>query len=187
MLIFLLSVADEAQRDKVEEIYRKYHVEMFKVAMCKLRGRPNQQSEAEEALQNAFLKIIEYYDSIRFDESEACLRAYYLAIVTNEAINILKRHTEHICIEEIEERLPSNEDFLEQLCLQTEYAQVVQAIADLDDRYSIPLQLKYVEQLSVDEISALLDQSVKTVYTNISRGKSRLLKQLKLSRKGYGA
>lgn len=187
MLIFLLSVADEAQRDKVEEIYRKYHVEMFKVAMVKLRGRPNQQSEAEEALQNAFLKIIEYYDSIRFEENEACLRAYYLAIVTNEAINILNRQTNHVCIEEIEEKLPSDEDFLEQLCLKTEYARVVEAITELDDRYSIPLQLRYVEQLSVDEISALLDMNVKTVYNNISRGKSRLLKQLKSTGKGYGA
>lgn len=179
MLLFLHSVCDEDNRDKVEAIYRKYHIEMYKIAKYKLRGRPNASSEAEEALQNAFIKIIEYFDKIRFEESEARLRAYFLAIVTNEAINLLSKNSEPLCIHEMEDELLSDEDFVERLCLKSDYNRVVQAITALDDRYSIPLQLRFVNDLSVNEIADLLDLNVKTVYTHISRGKAKLIRRLK--------
>lgn len=178
MLLFLLSIADEDQREKVEEIYRKYHLPMFKVAKHKLHGRPNAHAEAEEALQNAFIKIIEHFDSIRFDEDERSLYAYFFAIVTNEAINIMNGQSEHTSLYEVENELLSDEDFLDRLCLESDYNRVVRAIMALDDRYSIPLQLMYVNRLSVREIAAQLDMKPKTVYTNISRAKQKLLKIL---------
>lgn len=179
MLIFLLSIIDDDKRDKIEQIYDKYHIEMYKIAKHKLRGRPNAHFEAEEALQNAFIKIIQHFDSIRFEEGEKSLHAYFLTIVTNEAINILNNHTEHIGIYEIEETLSSEDDFIEQLCLKSDYDKVVQAIIELDDRYSILLQLKFVEQLTVEEIAEHLNMKVKTVYTNLSRGKNQLIRILK--------
>lgn len=179
MLLFLLSIADDDTREKVEEIYRKYHIPMFKVAKYKLRGRPNAAEEAEEALQNAFVKIIEHFDSIRLDESERCLHAYFLAIATNEAINIINGQSDHTSLHEVENVLPMAEsDFLDKLCLESDYDRVVRAIAALDDRYSIPLQLMYVNQLSVEQIASRLHMKPKTVYTQISRGKQQLLKIL---------
>lgn len=178
MLVFLLSIADPENRDQIEEIYRKYHIEMYKIAKYKLRHNPNPSLEAEEALQNAFVKIIEHFDSIRFDSSERALHAYFLAIVTNEAINILNKHTEQVSIHDVEEIPASDDSFIDQLCLQSDYDALVRSITELDDRYSIPMQLRYVEQMSVAEISALLNMNVKTVYTNLSRGKTQLLKLL---------
>lgn len=178
MLVFLLSIACPENRDQIEEIYRKYHIEMYKIAKHKLRHNPNSALEAEEALQNAFVKIIEHFDSIRPDASERALHAYFLAIVTNEAINILNKHTEQISIHEVDDILASEDSFIDQLCLQSDYDTLVRAITELDDRYSIPMQLRFVEQMSVAEIAALLNMNVKTVYTNLSRGKKRLLELL---------
>lgn len=179
MLVFLLSISDPENRDKVEEFYRKYHIEMYKIAKHKLRHNPNSELEAEEALQNAFVKIIEHFDTIRLDASERALHAYFLAIVTNEAINILNRHTEQISIQEVDDISASDDSFIDQLCLQSDYDAIVRAIIKLDDRYSIPMQLRFVEQMSVAEIAALLNMNVKTVYTNLNRGKKRLLELLK--------
>ena len=62
MLLFLLALTDEKDRDKVQEIYDKYHIEMYKIAKHKLANRPDAEGEAEEAVQNAFIKIIENFD-----------------------------------------------------------------------------------------------------------------------------
>ena len=59
-----------------------------------------------------------------------------------------------------------------------EYRRVVDTIAQLDDRYSIPLYMRWVEELSVKEIARRLDIPVKTVYTNLERGKYLLAKAL---------
>ena len=93
MLVFLLSIADEKDRDKVEEIYHRYHIDMYRIARHKLKGRPNADAEAEEAVQNAFVKIIEYFDKIRFDEPEEVLRAYYYTIVAHEALDIISKES----------------------------------------------------------------------------------------------
>lgn len=178
MLVFLLSLADENDRDKVEEIYHRYHVDMYKIARHKLKGRPNADSEAEEAVQNAFVKIIEHFDKIRFNEPEEVRRSYYYTIVTHETIAILSREPKTLSLEDYENTISDDDDFIRRLCIRTDYARVVNAIIDMDDRYSIPLQLKYLEMMSVKEIATILDAKPKTVYSLIHRGKLLLVKSL---------
>jgi RNA polymerase sigma-70 factor (ECF subfamily) len=178
MLLFLLALTDEKDRDKVQEIYDKYHIEMYKIAKHKLANRPDAEGEAEEAVQNAFIKIIEHFDSIRFDESEETLRAYYLTIVTHEALNIIQKRQTPLSLHDYEDTLADEDDFIRRLCIRTEYERVVQAIINMDDQYSIPLQLKFLEMMSVKDIATMLDMKPKTVYAQISRGKLLLLKNL---------
>lgn len=178
MLTFLLAIADENDRSKVEEIYLKYRKIMYAVAMRKLSGRPNACFEAEEAVQNAFVKIINHLDSIRFDEREEQLRAYFTSIATNEAINILNKQTDYDSIVDIED-IPSDEDFIEKLCLCSEYDRVKQVIMNMDDRYRIVLYMKYAEDRTVSNIADILNMKEATVYTNIRRGKILLLNMLK--------
>lgn len=179
MLTFLLAITDENDRSKVEKIYIKYHKMMYVVAMNKLSGIANAAYEAEEAVQNAFIKIIDYLHAIRLDESEERLNAYFAAIATNEAMNILNKQTNFISIDDLSDKLHSDEDFLEDLCLQSEYEHVKRTIMGLDDQYRIVLLMKYAEGMNVREISKILSMSEATVYTNIRRGKLLLLHLLK--------
>lgn len=179
MLTFLLAITDENDRSKVEKIYIKYYKMMCVVALNKLSGRPNAAYEAEEAVQNAFIKIIDYLHAIRLDESEERLNAYFAAIAVNEAINILNRRADLVSIDDLTDELHSDEDFLESLCLQSEYEQVKRAIMGLEDQYRIVLLMKYAEGMSVRNISKVLSMSEATVYTNIRRGKLLLLHLLK--------
>lgn len=178
MLAFLLALADERDQERVTELYNRYHTEMYKLAMYKLAPRPNARDEAEEAVQNAFVKIIEHFDDIRFDEGEKAIHAYVLTIVTNEAINIIRKQKDTVSLENIDTELQIPDDFVEQLCRQYEYEDVVQAIIALDDRYSIPLHLRYAEELSIKDIARLLNMKPKTVYTNLTRGKILLYQSL---------
>ncbi len=178
MLVFLLSIADEKDRDKVEEIYHRYHVDMYRIARHKLKGRPNADAEAEEAVQNAFVKIIEYFDKIRFDEPEDVLRAYYYTIVTHEALDIISKESKTLPLDDYANTIADDDDFIRSLCIRIDYTRVVNAIINMDDRYSIPLQLKFLDRMSVNEIAAMLDMKPKTVYSLISRGKILLAKKL---------
>ena len=179
MLSFLLAISDEKDRAKVEEIYIKYRKIMYAVARNKLSSRPNASFEAEEAVQNAFIKIIDHFDSIRFDESEERLRAYFISIATNEAINIINKQANTISIDDVDEELFSDEDFVEKLCLHSEYEYVKKAIMNLDERYRIVLLLRYVEDMEVETIANTLNMKKVTVYANIRRGKLLLLNMLK--------
>ena len=52
------------------------------------------------------------------------------------------------------------------------------AIANLDERYSITLSLRYVENLSIKEVASMLGIEEKSVYTRLERGKKKLLEQI---------
>ena len=178
MLDFLSAIADENDRSKVEESYQKYHEVMYKVALSKLSGRPNATQDAEDAVQNAFVKIINHLQSIRFNECEERLEAYFVSIATNEAINILNGK-KSIPFDELPEEIISDEDFVSKLCIRDEYERVKRAILRLDDRYRTVLYLYFVEEISGSDISNLLNMNVSTVHTTIQRGKEQLLRLLK--------
>ena len=58
MLNFLLSIAEDGTQDVLKKIFFLSHKDMLKVARNKLRSLSDADSAAEEAVENAFLKII---------------------------------------------------------------------------------------------------------------------------------
>ena len=68
MLQFLLSIADEKDHAKIEYLYNRYHEDMIRFARYRLRQKkmPNYELDAEDAVQNAFLKITKYIDKVDF-------------------------------------------------------------------------------------------------------------------------
>ena len=173
MPIFLFSISEEQCHDQVEQLYHAYHKDMLRLAAYILRDNRNPVGIAEDAVQNAFIKIIRHLDKLNFDE-KARMRAYVMAIVTNEARNLLQTK-DNLSLELTSETELSDESFLEKLFLREQYDRVVDALMQLNDRYRIPMQLRYVEELSIPAIAKLLSLPIKTVYTNLRRGKIILL------------
>ena len=69
-------------------------------------------------------------------------------------------------------------DFFEQIRIQERYDEVVEEIDRLDEKYSIPLSLRYGEEMETKEIAHLMGLSEKTVYTRISRAKKLLVEKI---------
>ena len=61
------------------------------------------------------------------------------------------------------------------LSIKERYDTVVKGITLLDDKYRAPMYMKYVEELSPEEIAEMLELPIKTVYTRLARGKALLL------------
>ena len=179
MLAFLLSIADEKDHAKIEYLYRRYHDDMIRFAKSRLRqmGMPNYELDAEDVVQNAFVKITKYIRKIDFTAEEKEIKAYVLRIVSNETINLSSDYT---YFDDIDEHKETMEDgaFFEQMRIQARYDEVVEAMSRMDERYSIPCSFYFIENMSVKEIADLLGIADKTVYTRLERAKKLLIEKL---------
>lgn len=86
MLCLLMAAADESDREKIVYIYTAYHDDMIKFAKHRLRnaGVANCDGDAEDVVQNTFLKIVRNIDTVDTAGGDKKLRAYLLTIVSDK-------------------------------------------------------------------------------------------------------
>lgn len=180
MLQFLLAISDEANHGSVTDLYYKYNDYMLKFAVSKFKnmGRPNCVYDAEDVVQNAFVKITKYINRIDFSAGEISVKNYVFTILNNEICNLVR---ENVMFEELDESLVEEAEYnlAEELEVRERYNEVVKAIEGLDEKYSTSLFLLYCKEMTVDEIADMMGISPKTVYTRIARGKNLLISILK--------
>ncbi len=180
MLHFLLSISAESDRSRIERIYDAYHDDMVRFAKRRLKqsGIKNYEIDAQDTVQNAFVKITKYIDKIDFSASEAKIRSYVLSIVSNEVINTVSDYRYSDDIDEYADTLMS-EDFIEKINEKESYDSLVKIIRQMDEKYSTALMYYYCYEMSVREIAQMLDLSENTIYTRLMRGKVILQKKMK--------
>ena len=180
MLQFLLTLTDESNHGKIEHIYNTYHDFMMKYAVSKLKnmGRANFIYDAEDAVQNTFMKIAKYADNIDFSRGEKDVKNYCFSILTNEICNVIDDNEE---IYELTDEFDIEKEFsfVEELEIKENYEQTVKAIERLDEKYSTTLYLIFCREHTVNEVAEMMGISTKTVYTRLARGKALLLDSLK--------
>lgn len=180
MLQFLLTLTDESNYGKTEHLYNTYHDYMMRYAVSRFKstGRTNFVYDAEDAVQNTFMKISKYMNAIDFSRGENDVKNYCFTILCNEICNVLSDNQENFEIDE-EFCLEKEYNFIEELEIREKYDQVVKAMAELDEKYSTTLYLFFCKEMTVNEIADLMGISPKTVYTRLARGRKLLLDSLK--------
>ena len=126
-----------------EQLYRKYQSSMTAAALQILHNT----SDAEDAVQQAFLSVAANPDRIEGPESSKT-RAYLMLAVRCRAIDILRRRHP-------EEELPDPENLPDPAPDLTDALLVTQIFAKLPERYRRILQMRYYVGLSVKEIAKL--------------------------------
>ena len=180
MLLFLMSVADEGDRNNIARIYHRYHEKMLRVSFRRFKQarRHDPQSDAEDAVQSTFLNIVRYVRAVPFDKPERQLRAYVFAMLHNEISKILAE-PELPLEDSIENMLDeeSLQEFGERVHIRERYREVVTAIRDMEPKYSTVLLLCFGEEMTVKQAAEALGISPSTVYTRLRRGKQLLLEK----------
>lgn len=178
MLIFLLTLFDDDNRKKFEMLYGKYHAFMLRCArsIMKRFKHDNFDLDCEDAVQNAYVKIIQY-DKIDLTRNENEIGAYIYTVVVNECYEIMKRQKKWRELDENEEYF--EEDFIEQINAFEEFESIVRAISDLDPIYSTTLRLCLVEEMKPAEVAKMMGVSLNTVNTRLRRGKQKLIEALR--------
>ena len=177
MLSFLLAISDLADHDKIIYVYNTYHTTLLKYARNILRGSSQVLNE-EDAVQNVYVNLIKYIRNIKCWGDEDQLKAYLLTMTLHECTRLLKKSVDHEDVDDYQNVLVLDEDFVNRVNEEDNYQRLLQLILSMEEKYSIPMHLRWVEELDVKMIAQRLDLPVKTVYTRLERGKLILMKLL---------
>jgi len=175
-----------ALREGVEEAYEtlilRYQQPVYNL-VCRLLNDP---SDACDIVQEVFLKVFRNIGSFRGDSS---LKTWVYRIAVNEAYNHRRwfsRHQKREVALGPEEGAPSYADTLtdpgrtpfDQAADHETRAFVEEALEKLNPKFRAAVVLRDIEDLSYEEIAAVLDVSLGTVKSRILRGREALRKVL---------
>lgn len=176
MLIYLSLFENEQEKVKFTELYEAYRLTMLYTANCVL----NNQLLAEDAVHNAFLKIIEIFDKID-DPFCSKTRSLIVIITKHKAIDILRKEKGLAvqALEGIEYSLENDQpDPLDLVMSKEGYDVLIKNINKLPEIYKTALELKYFHQYSDNEIAQILDITPKNANQRVHRAKRLLKKNL---------
>ena len=128
-------------------------------------------TEREDAFQETFLK---YALSDKVFKDEEHRKAWLIRVATNACKDMLKRaEAKTILADEIDEaaRLTWNDN---PNPAEDRSGTLTEALQQLDEKYRLPLYLKYYEGYTGSEIASIMGVAENTVYTNLARGRDKL-------------
>jgi RNA polymerase sigma-70 factor (ECF subfamily) len=136
--------------------------------------------EANDLLHDLFLKI---YEKIKDYRSEAPFAAWFYRIAVNlcrDRLRARKRRTKYFYIWPGKDLAPSNSDAdpSDDASTNEQEEAVRAALMQVPDRYRVCLILREIEDCSYEEIGAILQVSLGTVRSRLSRGRDYLKKLL---------
>lgn len=166
-IAFLTLNMDENTKNKFEQIYYKYRNLLFTYA----RSIVNSNADAEDILQNAFIKISDNMGNIGEIDSKKT-KSYLIIIVKSCAYDFLRSNS-NICNAdfEIANDIPATDDIFEKTLSEIQYEQIVLVIKNIPSPYCEVLYLHYVNDYSVKHTALLLKRKRQTVKTQLVRGK----------------
>ncbi len=132
------------------------------------------QASREDAFQETFLRFSRSTTVFADDEHK---KAWLIRVAINVCKDMLKSSAAKVESLEYELEMgfsPSGDDGREgERALEREA--LLNALGKLDEKYRVVLYLKYYEDYTAEQISQATGMPTNTVYTNLARGKRKLL------------
>lgn len=145
--------------DDIETIIHTYGDMLFRLCLITLGN----QSDAEDALQETFIKYIKKYPEFKNAEHE---KAWLIKVATNKCRDIIRYKNNHPIVD-IEE--------IKQLAEEKTNSGIFDALMTLPSKSRTILTLYYVEGYSVKEIAKIIGKTTSCVKMRLQKGR-RLLK-----------
>ena len=128
--------------------------------------------DAEDGLQETFVRAFRSIENLRKDES---LKSWLYRIATNEALRIVeKRERQHTSLEDAFNL--QSDPFVNYA--DAEGIELKKAIQTLPRQQRLVFNLRYYDNLSYDEIAAILDTTVQSARANYHNAKERIIKYM---------
>lgn len=163
-------------------IIQRYNQRLYRMARSILKN----DTEAEDAVQEAYIRAFTHLESFRGDSS---LATWLSRIVINEALGRLRAQRPSVDIDAFEEPrvaadiiqfpLATKLDDPERTMAQRQLLQLVeQATDNLPDVYRIVFTARVIEGLSVEDTAEILGLKPETVKTRLHRARRLVREQL---------
>jgi RNA polymerase sigma-70 factor, ECF subfamily len=172
----------KGDQDAFAEIVEIYSNSIFQLGYRMLGNRHEAEDIAQEAFIRAYVNIKSFNQDLKFS-------TWLFRIATNLCIDrIRKKKPDYYLDAEVSgtdgltmySQLSSNSPLPENELESLELHETVQKeILKLPEKYRSVIVLKYMEELSLNEISEILDMPLGTVKTRIHRGREALRQQLR--------
>ncbi|MFB9985178.1 RNA polymerase sigma factor [Mesorhizobium kowhaii] len=163
--------------DGFRTIIKTYNQRLYRIA----RGVVRNDSEAEDIVQEAYVRAFAHLDAFRGDSS---LATWLSRIVINEALGRLRKRRRTVSMPENPQaeiiRFPLNpSDDPERTMAQRQILQLVERATDrLPDVYRTVFVARVIEGLSIEETADLLGVRPQTVKTRLHRARALVRKAL---------
>nr|MBQ8253392.1 sigma-70 family RNA polymerase sigma factor [Lachnospiraceae bacterium]MBQ8253828.1 sigma-70 family RNA polymerase sigma factor [Lachnospiraceae bacterium] len=146
----------------IQQIFERQHKRVYRVAMMMLQNS----SDAEDAVQNVFLKFVEKGQEFKDEGHED---AWFITVTRNYCKDQLKNTwNSRVDFGEIPER-PTDAEKEDHL---------LPYILKLKEKYREVIYLYYYEEYSVREMSKILRRGESTIQTQLSAARGKLRKML---------
>jgi RNA polymerase sigma-70 factor, ECF subfamily len=170
----VIKACQEGDREAFRLLFEAYKDKVFSIAVYSCSG---DQSRAGDITQQVFLKLMTNISQFR---GESQFTTWLYRMVTNACIDEQRKQRRFLPFADVpaankaEIKRPQ-----EQRYAKLELADSVQqAIAELKPKFRWPILLKYVEELSYEEIADVLGCSKGTVASRLNRGHKQLARSL---------
>ena len=166
MLLWKGGICLEVTEDYISGLVDKYGNMVLRLSYTYLKS----QADAEDTVQELFLKLIETKPIFNDDEHE---KRWIIKTTVNMCKNKLKTFWR--------KNITSIDDIKDIACFDTYEldSNVLKAVMSIPEKYRIIIHLYYYEEYSTPEIANLLGKKVVTVRSLLYRARERLKKILK--------
>lgn len=177
MLQFYLSMAETSEeRNLISDLYTKYEQKMYATAF----GVLNNVHSAEDAVHEAFLKIIKNIHKLSF-ENEKKTAALVSIIVKNTALDMLKKDKRSETADELDELIEDESAYAE--FKKVEETAAFDLINKLPDDLRQTIIMRYVLDIDAETVADSIGISTATVYARIRKARKIMKSVLE---KDYG-
>ena len=170
----VIKACQQGDREAFRLLFEAYKDKVFSIAVYSCGG---DETNAGDITQQIFLKLMTNINQFR---GESQFTTWLYRMVANACIDEQRKRKRLFPFAEapagtkVELKRPQ-----EQRYAKLELADSVrQAIAELKPKFRLPILLKYVEELSYEEIASVLNCSKGTVASRLNRGHKELARRL---------
>lgn len=152
---------------EIEEIVRKYADMVYRIA----RLHTKQEKDAEDIFQETFLRLVKHIHKLKNEEH---LKAWLIRVT----INCCKSQTgstwnQRVVVAE-KDILEGHTDQISELQEMEGESEVYEAVQSLSPKYRDVIHLFYFEELSIKEISKILECREGTIKSQLARARDQL-------------
>ncbi|MCM3572397.1 MULTISPECIES: RNA polymerase sigma factor [Mesobacillus] len=151
----------------------------YKTAYIILRSKEHTEDALQIALEGAYVSIMKKKDITNF-------KAWFYRLVYSRSIDIYRKNNRLAYIDfddNREAQLKITSESAQQIAIHKESkSEMIRHLMKLKREQSLPIFLYYYEDMSVKEISLILNENINTVKARMKRGKQSLAKILQESR-----
>lgn len=161
----------------------------YKTAYLVLRSKELAEDAVQNALEDCYISIMRSKDIRNF-------KAWFYRLVYSRSIDVYRKYNRNSAADiegnpEANVKMKSNS--AQQEAIQKENRnEILRYIMNLTDDQRVPILLFYFEDMSVKEISLILNENTNTIKTRLSRGRKKLAdlmqgnSKFRMEEKSYG-